>query len=341
MESRMSRRQLQQYSLADSFVKRKAKGSRWLEDIDKVIDWAPVVAVLSTVHSSSVGAPAFPPLPMFKILLLQQWYCLSDEGIEAAVDDRLSFRRFCGFPLDQVVPDHATIWRFRESLGKLGLAEAAFDALNAQLEHRGLIVKRGTLVDATIIAAAAAPPNPKTGVVSEIDPDASWTTKNGTSTFGYKAHIAVDEGSNLIRQIEGTSADVHDSQAAAALVQGDEQAFYADKGYDSDDLRRSLKDRGIEPCVMYKAHRNTPLTTAQALLNSLFSGPRSAVERSFATMKRHYRLARVRYFGLRRNHAHFQLVAFAINLKRVLVLETAAAAATIARSSGCRRVKCA
>ena len=341
MESSMPRRQLQQYSLADSFVKHKAKGNRWLEDIDTVIDWAPVVAVLSKVNSGSVGARAFPPLTMFKILLLQQWYCLSDEGIEAAVDDRLSFRRFCGFPLDQAVPDHATIWRLRESLGKLGLAEAAFDALNAQLEHRGLIVRRGTLVDATIIAAAAAPPNPKTGVVSDVDPDASWTTKNGTSTFGYKAHIAVDECSNLIRQIEGTSADVYDSQAAAALVQGDEQAFYADKGYDSDDLRRSLKDRGIEPCVMYKAHRNTPLTTAQTLLNSLFSGPRSAVERSFATMKRHYRLARVRYFELRRNQAHFQLVAFAINLKRVLVLEAAAAAATIAQSSGCRWAKCA
>ena len=173
MESRMPRRHLLQYSLADSFVKRKEKGSRWLDDIDKVIDWAPVVAVLSKVHSSSVGAPAFPPLPMFNILLPQQWYCLSDEGIEAAVGDRLSFRRFCVFPLDQAVPDHATIWRFRENLGKLGLAEAAFDTLNAKFKHRCLIVKRGTLVDATISSAAAAPPRSKAGVVSEVDRDAS------------------------------------------------------------------------------------------------------------------------------------------------------------------------
>ena len=317
----MSRRQLQQYSLADSFVKRKAKGSKWLDEIDKVIEWGPIEAVLGKVHTSAVGAPPFPPLPLFKILLLQQWYNLSDEGVEAAVDDRLSFRRFCGFPLDQSVPDHATIWRFREALGKLGLAEAVFDALNAQLEHRGLIVKRGTLVDATIIKAAAAPPPAREGVVSAVDPDASWTTKNGKSSFGYKAHVAVDEGSDLIRQIEGTSADLHDSQAAAALIQGDEQAFYADKGYDDDGLRKSLKDKGIKPCVMYKAHRNTPLTTAQRLLNSLWSGVRSGVERSFATMKRHYGLGRVRYFSLVRNHAHFQIVAFAINLKRVLVLE--------------------
>lgn len=317
----MARRQLQQYSIADSFVNRKAKGSKWLEDIDKMIEWGPIEAVLREIHTSSVGAPPFPPLPMFKILLLQQWYTLSDEGVEAAVDDRLSFRRFCGFPLDQSVPDHATIWRFREALGKLGLAEAVFDALNAQLEHRRLIVKRGTLVDATIIKAAAAPPPPREGVVSDVDPDASWTTKNGTSTFGYKAHVAVDEGSSLIRQIEATAADVHDSQAAAALIQGDEEAFYADKGYDDDALRKSLKDRGIKPCVMYKAHRNTLLSTAQKFLNSLWSGVRSGVERSFATMKRHYSLNRVRYFGLRRNHAHFQIVAFAINLKRVLVLE--------------------
>lgn len=322
----MARRQLQQYSLADSFVKRKAKGSKWLEDIDKMIDWGPIEAVLRKVHTSPVGAPPFPPLPLFKILLLQQWYNLSDEGVEAAVDDRLSFRRFCGFPLDQSIPDHATIWRFREALGKLGLAEAVFDALNAQLEHRGLIVKRGTLVDATIIKAAAAPPSPSQGVVSDVDPDASWTTKNGTSTFGYKAHIAVDAGSDLIRQIEATSADVHDSQAAAALIQGDEEAWYADKAYDNDGLRKSLKDQGIEPCILYKAHRNTPLTTAQRLLNAFWSGVRSGVERSFATMKRHYGLGRVRYFGRRRNHAHFQIVAFAINLKRILVLDQKAQA---------------
>lgn len=318
----MARDQLQQYSLADSFVNRKAKGSRWLEDIVQVIDWGPITAVLGKIHTSSVGAPPFPVLPMFKILLLQQWYCLSDEGVEAAVDDRLSFRRFCGFPLDQAVPDHATIWRFRESLGRLGLAEAVFDALNAQLEHRGLIVRRGTLVDATIIRAAAAPPPPKEGVVSKVDPDASWTTRNGASTFGYKAHVAVDEGSGLIRQIEGTPADIHDRVAAEALVQGDEQAFYADKAYDDDHLRQALKDKGIEPCILYKAHRDGPLTTAQRFLNAVFSGPRAAVERAFATMKRHYRLARVRYFGLARNHAHFQITAFAINLKRVLVLES-------------------
>lgn len=322
----MARRQLQQYSIADSFVKRKAKGSKWLKDIDKVIDWGPIEAVVRKVRTSSVGAPSFPALPLFKILLLQQWYDLSDEGVEAAVDDRLSFRRFCGFPLDQAVPDHATIWRFREALGKRSLAEAAFDALNAQLEDRGLIVKRGTLVDATIIKAAAAPPPPGEGVVSDVDPDASWTTKNGESTFGYKAHVAVDEGSDLIRQIEGTSADIHDSQVAVALIQGDEEAFYADKGYDDDGLRKSLKERGIMPCVLYKAHRNTPLTTAQRFLNALWSGVRSGVERSFATMKRHYGLDRVRYFGLRRNHAHFQILAFAINLKRVLVLASSAPA---------------
>lgn len=317
----MARRQLQQYSIADSFVARKGKGSGWLEDIDKMIEWASIEAVLRKIHTSSVGAPPFPPLPLFKILLLQQWYCLSDEAVEAAVDDRLSFRRFCGFPLDQNVPDHATIWRFREALGKLGLAEAAFDGLNAQFEHRGLILRRGTLVDATIIKAAAAPPRQEGGPVSQVDPDAGWTVKNGVASFGYKAHVAVDEGSDLIRQIEGTAADVHDSQAGPRLVQGDEKAFYADKAYDDDGLRKALKDQNIEPCILFKAHRNTPLTTAQKFMNALFSGPRAGVERCFATMKQKYRLARVRYFSLARNHAHFQIVAFAINLRRVLVLE--------------------
>ena len=154
----MARRQLQQYSLADSFVKRKAKGSKWLEDIDKMIDWGPIEAVLRKVHTSPVGAPPFPPLPLFKILLLQQWYNLSDEGVEAAVDDRLSFRRFCGFPLDQSIHDHATIWPFREALGKLGLAQAVFDAPHSQLEHSGPFVNCGTTIYDSIMTSPSAPP---------------------------------------------------------------------------------------------------------------------------------------------------------------------------------------
>jgi transposase, IS5 family len=218
----------------------------FLEDIAKTFEWAAFDVLMGPLHSSSDGAPAYPPLTMFKIVLVQQWYGLSDPGAEEAVRDRLSFRRFCGIPLDQETPDHSSIWRFRQRIEKLGLSEKLLAEVNRQLDARGLIVKRGTLVDATIIAAAVKPPSFEEGVVSERDPDASFTVKNGETHFGYKAHLAVDEESGLVRQAEMTSADLHDSQRGEAMIQGDEAAYYADKAYDSQALRDKLGELGIE-----------------------------------------------------------------------------------------------
>ena len=139
-----------------------------------------------------------------KLLLLQQWYGLSDPGLEEVVDDRLSFRRFAGLPLDESVPDHSTIWRFRQELAAHRLAEALFEEINRQLDARGLIVRQGTLIDATLLQASVKPPSVKEGPVSERDAEAGWTKKNGKSHFGYKAHVAVDEGSEIIRTASRT-----------------------------------------------------------------------------------------------------------------------------------------
>ncbi len=123
---------------------------------------------------------------MLKIVLLQQWYGLSDPGAEEAVRDRLSFRRFCGVPLDEETPDHSSIWRFRQRIEKLGLSEGLLAEVNRQLDARGLIIKRGALVDATIIAAAAKPPPIEEGQVNPRDPDASFTVKNDETYFGWR-----------------------------------------------------------------------------------------------------------------------------------------------------------
>ena len=154
----MSRRNFSQPSLADAFVKAYSRPGGFLEDIAKTFEWRAFDVLMRPLHSSSDGAPAYPPLTMFKIVLLQQWYGLSDPAAEEAVRDRLSFRRFCGVPLDEETPDHSSIWRFRQRLAKLGLDEKLLAEVNRQLDARGLIVKRGTLVDATIIAAAVKPP---------------------------------------------------------------------------------------------------------------------------------------------------------------------------------------
>jgi hypothetical protein len=148
----MSRRDLSQPSFVDALVSGYGKVGGFLDRIEQGFDWSAFEALLSPVHASTRGAPGWPPLVMFKILLVQQWHGLSDPGAEEAVRDRLSFRRFCGLPRDMETPDHASIWRFRQTIDKLGLSTMLLAEVNRQLDARGFVIKRGTLVDATIIA---------------------------------------------------------------------------------------------------------------------------------------------------------------------------------------------
>jgi transposase, IS5 family len=142
-------------------------------------------------------------------------------------------------------PDHASIRRFRRTIETLGLSAGLLSETNRQLDALGLIVKRGTLIDATLIAAALKRPPYGGGGVNPRDPDARLTMKRKKAHFGYKAHLAVDEDSGLVRQAEMTSANVHDSRLGEALVQGDEEAVFADRAYDSQAFRESLRRRGI------------------------------------------------------------------------------------------------
>lgn len=314
------RRDLRQMCLGDGLVNQRAGRNEWLDEIDKIIDWAALAAVLGKIYSSDEGRPSYPVLTLVKLLLLQQWYCLSDPGLEEAVDDRLSFRRFAGLPLDEGVPDHSTIWRFRQELQRQGLSEAVFAEINRQLDARGLIVRKGTLIDATIVRAAVKPPSMADGTVSARDPEAGWTKKNDKSHFGYKAHVGIDQESGLIRDAILTGADLHDSVVGPSLVQGDEAAVYADKAYDSRAFREALAAAGIEDRIMHRARRNTPLKDWQTWFNKAVSPIRAAVERGFATMKRYYGYRRVRYIGLARNRCHLNLMCAAINLRRALAL---------------------
>ncbi|HJT75737.1 MAG TPA: IS5 family transposase [Gemmataceae bacterium] len=316
----MARRDFRQLGLADGIVRRRGKKSEWLDRLDAALDWPTLEAIVAGVYASRAGGLAYPPLTYVKLLLLQQWYGLSDEGLEAAVDDRLSFRRFAGIPLAEGVPDHSSIWRFREQLARRGLAAKLLAEVNRQLDAKGLILRRGTLIDATVLEAAVRPPTGDAGEVSDRDPQAGWTRKNGKSRFGYKAHVAVDEGSGLVREAVMTPADVHDSVPADDLVQGDEEAVYADKAYDSEARRAGLRERGIAPRIMYRARRNRPLRPWQAAFNKAVAPIRAGVERLFATMKRAYGHRRVRYRGLARNDAQLQALCVAINLRRALAL---------------------
>ena len=316
----MTCRDLTQPSFAEAFVAGFTKSGGVLQDIEDAFDWGAFEVLLADIHGSAKGAPGYPPLTLFKIVLLQQWYTLSDPAAEEAVRDRLSFRRFCGIPLDRETPDHSSIWRFRQTIDRLGLSKALLAEANRQLDARGLVVKRGTLADATIIAGAVRRPF-EGGGVNPRDPDARFTRKRDKTYFGYKAHLAVDEGSGLVRNAQMTSANVHDGQLGERLIQGDEQGFFADKAYDSQALRETLARRGLVDGIAWKVkHQRYPLETWQQFLNAWAASIRSGVERACATMKQWYGMRRVRYRGLPRNACHLQFVAMAMNMKRALVL---------------------
>lgn len=230
--------------------------------------------------------------------------------------DRLSFRRFCGLPLEAETPDHASIWRFRQTIDKLGLSAALLLETNRQLDGLGLVVKRGTLADATLIEAAVKRPAYGSGGVNPRDPDARVTMKRKTVHFGYKAHLAVDEESGLVRQAEMTPAHVHDARLAEALIQGDEQGYFADKAYSDQAFRETLERRGLVDGVAWRGRPHHPLEPWRRLMNAGSSSIRSAVERAPATMKRWCAMSRVRYLGLARNACHLKFVVMAMNIWR-------------------------
>ncbi|HEX2528112.1 MAG TPA: transposase [Geminicoccus sp.] len=150
--------------------------------------------------SGADGAAGLSPLVQLKAMLLQQWYRLSDRDLEEALANRLSFRRFCGLGLEDAVPDATMLSRFRIDLAEAGLAETVFEALNRQLEQRGLVIKAGTMSDATLMEADVKRPLMREGKVSTTDPAAGFTRRGQRSFFGYKVHLAVDQGSDLIRK---------------------------------------------------------------------------------------------------------------------------------------------
>jgi len=295
------------------------KPNERLERIDGLIAWGELDRLLSPLRAAPTGRPGYRPLMMLKALLLQQWYGLSDEELEAALADRLSFRRFLGLSLAEETPDHSTIWRFREAI-KGALAEAVFAELQRQFDRHGLVVRRGTLIDATLVEAAV---RPSGSAAAPSDPDAAFARRAGKagSTFGFKAHVAVDQGSGLIRTAILTAANVNETSIADALIQGDERAVYADMAYETKARRAALRARGIKDRLMHRPNKHHPVLSPRlALRNRLIATVRGRVETVFGVLKRHYRWRRARYLGLARNQTHLHLLCMAMNLRRACVI---------------------
>ncbi len=320
-------RQTGELTFADAMMAEGMGRNAVLERLDAALDWERIATIVGEVHAAPEGRPAYPPLSMLRIMLLQQWFDASDPAIEEALRDRISFRRFARLGWDDGTPDHSTISRFRHQLTGRGLAERVFDEIARQLDARGLLVKEGTLLDATLVEAAVRrPPYGRgPGARSATDPDAAWTRKGGRAAFGYKAHLAMDGGSGLIRRALLTPANVNDTEVADRLVSGDEAAVYADKAYESKDRRARLRAQGVKDRIMHRAHKHQrALPHWQRRRNALISRVRAPVEQVFGTLKRSYGYRRVRYTGLDRNATELWLKLSAYNLRRAERLLAAA-----------------
>ena len=321
----MAERQL---SLAEALVHPQVGSNARLEAIGATIDWALLGALASQVRApQQAGRPSYLALPLLKAIYLQMLYDLSDKGLEEALADRLSFRRFCGYTLEEATPDETTVCRFRKALVEANVLVACFAEVNRQLDAKGLILRKGTLLDATLVAAASRKPDIKKGKSAGLarEPGAGWTKKGGRSHFGYRLHVGADYGSNLIRKLAWTPARINESLVAEALMSGDEAAIYADKGYENKHRRARLKAAKVKDRICHRSHKHqAALPHWQSVRNAAIAKRRAPVEQIFGTMKRGFGFVRARYANFAANVADAYRFATMFNLRRAASLLAAA-----------------
>jgi transposase, IS5 family len=312
-----------------------------LPKIQKVVDWVLFRPLLEVVrdreHKSNAGRKPFDVVLMFKVLILQSLYNLSDEQTEFQIRDRLSFMRFLGLSLGDAVPDAKTIWLFREQLTEVGVIEKAFEQFEAYLCEQGFSARKGQIVDASIVPVPKQRNSReenkqiKQGEIPEDwseqkkrqkDTDARWTKKNGQNCYGYKNHIDVDVKHKLIRSYEVTSASVHDSQVFEGLLDEDNSSrdVWADSAYRSEEKLRELKKRQYREHLQRKGCRHKKLTDREVQGNRTRSRIRSRVEHIFGVQAKRAGRLIVRTIGLVRVKAKVGLRNLAYNLDRYCAL---------------------
>ena len=309
------------------------------ERIDFEIFRKSIEAVFEKPRRSNAGRKQLDAVFMFKILILQRLYNLSDEQMEFQINDRLSFCRFLGLHMGGSAPDYTTIWKFRDALAQAGAVKGLFDLFTRELESRGLITREGTIVDASFVEVPRQRNNKeenklvKKGEVPEQwrdrpaklrqkDLDARWTKKNGVSYFGYKDHVKADAASKLITDYTVTDASVHDSQELFTLV--DEscrgESLFADSAYAGSDASARLAKMGVDDLIHERAYKNRPLGEISIQANSIKSKVRCLVEHIFGFIENSMNGPELRYIGLVRNEAAVGLSNLAYNMKRFIQL---------------------
>ena len=308
LEVRVAHRSIGQEHLVFAAETRSASS---LDGLAGMLDWNEIANLLGGIHANTKGEAAWPPLAMFKALLLSVWYDLSDVKLAEALDDRASFRRFCGFSGSEATPERTAFVRFRKALIAHGLDRLLFETVTAQLKAKAITVKTGTLVDATIIASA-----------SEDDADARWVKHKGKpAVHGYKAHVGADADTALVEEIAVTSANINDGRAGPDALPENPGEVFADSAYRGNHFRDAVRAKGGIPRIvatgMWGRDEQETLAKLKAW-NQPIHRVRGRIEKIFGTWKRSYGLRRMRWRGIAKAACQIHLTAIAYNLKRTL-----------------------
>jgi IS5 family transposase len=305
---------MEQITLGLDPLHKKTRKEVFLEEMDRVVPWPMLVTLIQPhargAHQALGGRPPFAVETMLRIHCLQLWWNLSDPAMEEELHERPLYRRFVGLEGAPKLPDETTILRFRRLLEKHDLAPQLLAAINAVLAQQGLMLKTGTVVDATIIAAPSSTKN-KSG---QRDPEMHQTKKGNQWHFGMKAHIGVDADSGLVHSVVGTAANVNDVTQAAELLHGDEEHAWGDAGYQGVAKRDEMQGSATRWHVAMRPGKRKALDPSRKLdrllekVQQINASIRAKVEHPFRLIKQQFGYAKVRYRGLAKNTARLTLM---------------------------------
>ena len=290
--------------------KKRTKREVFLDEMDDVVPWVRLSALIAP-HYPKVGngRRPYPLETMLRVYFLQQWYQLSDPGAEEALYDIQSMRAFAGLELGRdAVPDETTILNFRYLLERHELTKALFEAVSEHLEDKGALLRGGTIMDATLIAASPSTKN-KSG---KRDPEMSQSKKGNQWYFGMKAHVGVDARSGLVHTAGVTTGKTHDAKVMDNLIREDDRAVFADKGYVNENKKRAARRAGVYWGVKDQRKPGRQLSSSQRKRNRRNGSVRAKVEHIFRVLKCQFGYRKVRYRGITKNGAQvFSLLALA------------------------------
>jgi IS5 family transposase len=315
-----------------------------LERLNRAINWEMFRGKLRRCFAKEPqgpgGRPPFDYVLMFKVLVLQRLYNLSDAQMQFQLLDRLSFQRFLGLGLHSAVPDQKTIWAFREKLTEGGVIEKLFARFQEYLDEKGIIANRGSIIDATFVEVprqrnsreeneeihgGQSPSGWSEDKERQKDTDARWTKKGEQTYFGYKDHVKVDKVSKVITSCEVTDASVHDSQVLPKLVdkRDEHHEVFADSAYEGKKIEGVLEKRRARNRIHEKGHRNHPLTEKQKANNRKKSTIRARIEHVFAFMTNTMKGLRIRMVGIERARANIGMINLVYNIARYALIQGA------------------